>query len=96
MNENHHRLWQLTDLLCWTPRDIEGHSVGRIADVTIDPAEGRVAYLHILVDGTASFPDLQVSVPWSAISRISDVRRDVRIAARKDTLIRLGLRGGSR
>lgn len=95
MNAKRSRLWQLTDLLQWTTRDIDGHAVGQVADVIIDQSEGRVAYLRIRMNGPDPDPKLLITVPWSAISRFSPTQGDVQIAARKETLVRLGLRGNA-
>ena len=88
--------WRLTDLLNWTTRDIRGQPVGHIADVIIDPDEGRIAFLRIQMNRRGVPSDVRITVPWSAISRISESGRDIWIAARKDTLLRLGSGTGTR
>jgi sporulation protein YlmC with PRC-barrel domain len=90
MNEKRSRFWQLTDLLHWTTRDVRGQPVGHVVDVIIDASEGRIAYLRIQMNDPGTGPDIGITVPWSAISRISDSQRDIWIAARRDTLLRLG------
>lgn len=90
MNAKSHRLWQLTDLLIWTARDVCGQPVGRVADVIVDPAEGRVAYLRIRLNPRATSADSLITVPWSAISRLSESRQEIWIAARRATLLQLG------
>lgn len=90
MNEETSRFWALTDLLDWTARDIRGRPVGRVADVIVDPTEGRIAYMCIRLSEPGTGIEYRVTVPWSAISRISESRQDIWIAARDTTLFRLG------
>lgn len=90
MSDTNSRFWRLSELLDRTTRDIRGRPVGHVADVIVDSAEGRLAYLHIRLDDTGGNTGTGITVPWSAISRIPDSQQDLRIAARKDTLLRLG------
>lgn len=90
MNEKGSRFWKLRDLLDWTARDISGRPVGQVADVFVDPVEGRVAYLRIRLHQPGIGREYGVTVPWSAISRASESREDIWIAARESTLRRLG------
>lgn len=90
MNEQSSRFWQLTDLLHWIARDVRGQPVGHVADVIVDPAEGRVAYLRILANQPGTDKECRITVPWSTISRISESRQEIWIAAREATLLRLG------
>lgn len=89
MNQENCRFWRLTDLLDWTARDVRGQPVGHVSDVIVDAAEGRIAYLRIRLDRPGTGAQFRITVPWSAISRISESRQDIWIAAREDTLLRL-------
>jgi sporulation protein YlmC with PRC-barrel domain len=90
MNDKSSQLWRLTELLHWTARDIQGQAVGHIADVTVDPVDGHIAYLHIRLKMPRADEEAGIAIPWSAISRISHAQKDIRIAARRETLLRLG------
>ena len=90
MNKDCSRFWQLTDLLYWTARDVHGRRVGHIADVIVDPVEGRVAYLRIRMIQPENIAECVITVPWSTISRISGAQREIWIAAREATLWRIG------
>ena len=90
MDKNRSRFWQLTEFLDWTARDVRGQAVGRVADVIVDSAEGRIAYLRILMNRPTTGSENQITVPWSAISRISEPEQEIWIAARQATLLRLG------
>jgi sporulation protein YlmC with PRC-barrel domain len=90
MSKKSSRFWKLRDLLDWTARDIGGRPVGRVADVIIDPAEGRVAYLSIRLNPSDTGVECRITVPWSVVSRVSESHGDIWIAARESTLQRLG------
>lgn len=92
MNDKISQFWQLTDLLDRTTRDIQGQPVGHVADIIVDPAEGRIAYLNVRLNNAGVEESARITVPWSAISRISEGRQDIWIAVRRDTLLRLGIR----
>lgn len=90
MNQKSSRFWALRDLLGWIVRDIRGRPVGHVADIIVDPAEGRIAYLRIRLNQPETGMECRITVPWSAISRVSESRQDIWIAARESTLQRLG------
>ena len=71
-------------------RDTQGRLVGRVTDFIVDVSEARLAYLSIALhpfnggDGKSS-----VTVPWSIVSLDRGTDGGLRVAVRRQTLMRM-------
>lgn len=84
------RLELFTRLSGTSIRDSRGERVGRLTDLIVDVSDARLAYvriaLHPLNGGNDRF---RVTVPWSIVSVDRGAGGELRVAVRRETLMRL-------
>ena len=84
------QLQLLTNLSGTSIRDSQGRLVGRVTDFIVDVSEARLAYLSIALHPLNGGDDtFRVTVPWSIVSVDRSVIGGLRVAVRRQTLLRI-------
>jgi len=64
-----------------TVRNAEGHDIGKVSRLMIDPADGKVATIIINTGGTLGVGSNTISVPWTSVKIGQDSGKVIVIAS---------------
>jgi sporulation protein YlmC with PRC-barrel domain len=68
-----------------TVRGQDGKDVGKVSDVMIDPAQGRISSVIISMGGTAGIGARELTVPWNAI-QVGRDQQNIVVTLQQDAL----------
>jgi len=78
-------MWLASSLLGSRVRNNAGQSLGRIKDIVIDPATGKILHLVVSYGGFLGIGGKSVSIPWSSPA-VSSARNYVVLDSKRETI----------
>ena len=78
-------MWLASSLLGSRVRNNAGQSLGRIKDIVIDPATGKILHLVVSYGGFLGIGGKLVSIPWSSPA-VSSTRNYVVLDSKRETI----------
>ena len=69
--------------------DNQGVIIGWVTDILVDHADGRIAYIQLLLDRDKSDATRNITVPWSSFRSTDDVPTVLELRVGRPTLVAL-------
>ena len=69
--------------------DNQGVIIGNVTDILVDHTDGRIAYIQLLLEGSSSQGNRNLTVPWSSFRSTIDAPTVLELRVGRQTLVAL-------